>query len=74
MGLHRKEVHPAPPGRGQGQNVSRGGAHASALTAENKKRNVEKISFFLKATFRMCTDQEASGCPEKTRVMSAYIQ
>lgn len=33
---------PAPPSRGQGQNVSRGGAHVSALKAEKQKEKCWK--------------------------------
>jgi len=38
VGLHREEIHPTPPSRGQGRNMSRGGAHVLTLTAENKKK------------------------------------
>lgn len=46
VGLHRKEVPPAPPSRGQGQNVSRGGAHVSALKAEKQKEKCWKNKLF----------------------------
>jgi len=58
VGLHREEIHPTPPSRGQGRNMSRGGAHVLTLTAENKKKEMLKKFAFSNI---QDTVQEASG-------------